>query len=109
MDGQDGIEPNPRPLPLREGESSRRSCDRRMAAADMMMSRTKEMRGVALNFFPLETRDFAITLYRLPYVEGKRPKVSSEEAVRRSLEVDGIRDLLLDAVSMDRRWHGDGV
>ena len=50
------------------------------------------MRGVALNFFPLETRDFTVTLYRLPYVEGRRPTAGSEEAARRSLEVDGIRD-----------------
>ena len=50
------------------------------------------MRGIALNFFPLETDQFTITLYRLPFVEGKRPTSGAEEAVRRVLEVDGKRD-----------------
>ena len=51
------------------------------------------MRGIALNFFPLVTNKFTITLYRLPYVEGKRPTSGSEVAVRRNLEVEGQRDL----------------
>ena len=51
------------------------------------------MRGIALNFFPLVTDRFTITLYRLPYVEAERPKAGDEEAVRRNLEVDGERDL----------------
>ena len=51
------------------------------------------MRGVALNFFPLTTDQFTITLYRLPFVEGERPTSGDEEAVRRNLEVDGKRDL----------------
>ena len=51
------------------------------------------MRGIALNFFPLVTDQFAITLYRLPYVEGERPSAGDEEAVRRNLEVEGERDL----------------
>jgi len=50
------------------------------------------MRGIALNFFPLATDQFTITLYRLPYVEGKRPTSGSEEAVRRNLRVEGTRD-----------------
>lgn len=50
------------------------------------------MRGVALNFFPLETEQFTITLYRFPFVEGERPRCEDEEAVRRQLEVDGKRD-----------------
>ncbi len=51
------------------------------------------MRGVALNFFPLETEQFTITLYRFPYVEGERPSAGDEEAVRRNLEIEGERDL----------------
>ena len=46
------------------------------------------MRGVALNFFPLATDQFTITLYRLRFVEGARPKTGDEEAVRRYLIVD---------------------
>lgn len=47
------------------------------------------MRGIALNFFPLETDEFNITLYRLPFVEGERPTSGDEEAVRRSLKING--------------------
>ncbi len=47
------------------------------------------MRGIALNFFPLETDQFTITLYRLPFVEGKRPTSGAEKAICRSLDVDG--------------------
>ena len=50
------------------------------------------MRGVALNFFPLKTHEFTITLYRHPYVESKRPVAGDEQAVRRSLEIDGERN-----------------
>ena len=50
------------------------------------------MRGVALNFFPLKTHEFTIALYRHPYVESKRPVAGDEQAVRRSLEVDGERN-----------------
>ena len=50
------------------------------------------MPGIALNLFPLTTDQFTITLYRLPYVEGIRPSVGDEKAVRRSLEVDSVRD-----------------
>ena len=50
------------------------------------------MRGVALNFFPLATDQFTITLYRLPFVEGERPKAGDEEAVRRYLKIDGEGD-----------------
>lgn len=50
------------------------------------------MRGVALNFFPLATDQFTITLYRLPFIEGKRPKAGDEEAVRRYLGVNGTSD-----------------
>ena len=50
------------------------------------------MRGVALNFFPLATDQFTITLYCLPFVEGERPKSGDEEAVRRYLKIDGEGD-----------------
>lgn len=50
------------------------------------------MHGIALNFFPLVTDQFTITLYRLPYVERERPTLGSEQAVRRNLEVEGKRD-----------------
>ena len=50
------------------------------------------MSGVALNFFPLAKDQFTITLYRFPFVDGERPITCNEEAVRRSLEVDGHRD-----------------
>ena len=50
------------------------------------------MRGIALNFFPLVTDQFTIKLYRLPFVEGERPKVGNEEAVRRYLVIDGEGD-----------------
>ena len=51
------------------------------------MNKTKP--GVALNFFPLTTDDFTITLYRLPFVEDNRPKIQGEEAVRRFLVING--------------------
>ena len=51
------------------------------------------MRGVALNFFPLVTHKFKISLFRLPYFEGERPSAGDEVAVRRNLKVDGTRDL----------------
>lgn len=47
------------------------------------------MRGVALNFFPLKTDQFTITLYRLPFVEGARPRCGDEEAVQRNLKING--------------------
>ena len=50
------------------------------------------MSGIALNFFPLSTDQFTFTLYRFPYAEGKRPVAGDEQAVCRSLEVDGNRD-----------------
>ena len=50
------------------------------------------MRGIALNFFPLKTHDFTITLHCLPFVEGEQHKVGDEEAIKRNLEVDGIRN-----------------
>ena len=50
------------------------------------------MDQIALNFFPLSSDDFSVTLYRMPFVEGgERPSSGSEEAVRRMLEVDGER------------------
>ncbi|MYC97568.1 MAG: hypothetical protein F4X14_21660 [Caldilineaceae bacterium SB0661_bin_32] len=51
------------------------------------------MRGVALNFSPLESHEFKISLYRLPYMEGERPSAGDEEAVCRNLEVEGSRHL----------------
>ena len=50
------------------------------------------MRGVALNFFPLKSHDFTFRLFYSPFVEGARPSVGEEKAVRRSLEVGGKRD-----------------
>ncbi len=50
------------------------------------------MRGVVLNFFPLATEQFTITLYHFPFVEGERPRCGDEEAVRRHLDVDGKHD-----------------
>ena len=51
------------------------------------------MRGIALNFFPLVTDHFTVTLYRHPYVEGKRPEAKNDKAVQRNLEVGGERAL----------------
>ena len=51
------------------------------------------MREIALNFFSLETDQFKITLYRLPFVEGKRPTRGGEKAVRRHLTIDGKSDM----------------
>ena len=48
--------------------------------------------GISLNFFPLATDNFTITLYRLPYVESSPPIIKGEEAVRRYLVVDGVGD-----------------
>ena len=50
------------------------------------------MPGIALNFFPLAADQFTVSLYRFPYAEDKRPFAADEQAVRRSLEVNGIRD-----------------
>ena len=49
------------------------------------------MDQIALNFFPLLSDDFVVTLYRMPFVENDRPSSGEEEAVRRMLEVDGAR------------------
>ena len=49
------------------------------------------MDQIALNFFPLLSDDFVVTLYRMPFVEDDRPSSGKEEAVRRMLEVDGAR------------------
>ncbi|MDE2826815.1 MAG: Piwi domain-containing protein [Bacteroidota bacterium] len=48
--------------------------------------------NIALNFFPLETERFNVTLYRIPYTEGNRPECEEEEAVKRNLEINGSRD-----------------
>ena len=50
------------------------------------------MRGIALNFFPLATNEFNITVYCAPFVEGKRPEVGGELGVRRYLSVNGKRE-----------------
>ena len=47
------------------------------------------MDGIAINLFPLLDDNFTVTLYRLPFVEGKKPKIADEEAVCRKLEIDG--------------------
>ena len=47
------------------------------------------MDKIALNFFPVLSYDFAITLYRMPFVENDRPASGDEQAVRRMLDVDG--------------------
>ena len=44
--------------------------------------------SIALNFFPLETEQFQITLYRLPFIRGERPEFNNEKAVRRTLNVN---------------------
>ncbi len=49
------------------------------------------MDRIALNFLPLSSHEFTFTLYRLPFVEGDRPRVGEEAAVRRTLEEDGER------------------
>ena len=46
------------------------------------------MDKIALNFFPVLSDDFAVALYRMPFVENERPSSGDEEAVRRMLEVD---------------------
>ena len=51
------------------------------------------MDKIALNFFPVLSEDFAVTLYRMPFVETARPSSGDEQAVRRMLEVDGERSL----------------
>ena len=50
------------------------------------------MNGIALNFFPLTTDRFTITVYSLPFVENCRPAIGDEEAVQRYLEIDGVGD-----------------
>ena len=50
------------------------------------------MRGVALNLFPTATDDFTFTLYRLPYIEDKRPWAGDEQAVRRYLTTNGRKE-----------------
>ena len=47
------------------------------------------MDEIALNFFPVLSDNFAVSLYRMPFVENDRPSSGDEEAVRRMLEVDG--------------------
>ena len=51
------------------------------------------MHTVALNFFPITTYDFAIRTYRFPFVENARPTAGEEQAARRSLVVNGTRDV----------------
>ena len=43
------------------------------------------MDQIALNFFPLLSDDFVVTLYRMPFVENDRPSSGEEEAVRRNV------------------------
>ena len=50
------------------------------------------MPGIALNFFPVTTEHFQLALYRLPYLEGSRPSVGEEQAIRRRLRIDGNYD-----------------
>ena len=50
------------------------------------------MNEIALNLFPLSSDNFTFTLYSLPFVEGEKPRTGDEEAVRRSLEVEGKRN-----------------
>ena len=47
------------------------------------------MRRIALNFFPLGTDQFTITLYCRPFIEGERPRRGDEEAIHRNLRVRG--------------------
>ena len=46
------------------------------------------MSKITLNFFPLITDKFTVTLYRLPFVENNRPKCGDEKAVCRFLKVN---------------------
>lgn len=45
--------------------------------------------SIALNFLPLATEQFHITLYCIPFADGKRPEYKNETAVSRNLEVNG--------------------
>ena len=48
------------------------------------------MRGIALNFLALKSDDFRIRVYRFPFIEGRRPIVGQEHAVRRYFpNIDG--------------------
>lgn len=58
------------------------------------------MRGIALNFFPLITDDFTVTLYRYPYVESSRPEAEGRKAIQRNLEVEGERGTQGDVVEL---------
>ena len=49
------------------------------------------MSRIALNFFPIATDEFKITLYCFPFIEGNRPSAGGENPVRRYLAVDGKR------------------
>ncbi|MDE0131521.1 MAG: Piwi domain-containing protein [bacterium] len=46
-------------------------------------------KSIAINFFPVTTEHLAFTLYRHPFVEGKRPECSAEQGVMRRIEVEG--------------------
>ena len=48
--------------------------------------------NITLNFFPLATERFNITVYRVPFIEGERPRYGNNLASQRTLEVDGKRD-----------------
>ena len=45
--------------------------------------------SITLNFLPLRTKQFQITQYCVPFVEGKRPEYKNETAVCRRLEING--------------------
>ena len=50
------------------------------------------MSAIALNFFPLLTKDFSFSIYRLPYIQQHRPIVGTERAIRRYLNIAGTSD-----------------
>ena len=47
------------------------------------------MQGIALNFLPVLTRDFRVTMYSVPFRGEERPVYAGERAVLRHFEEDG--------------------
>ena len=46
----------------------------------------ENMQGIALNFLPVQTRDFRVTMYAVPFEEEERPVCAGERAVLRYLD-----------------------
>jgi len=50
-------------------------------------------RNISINFFPLETENFDFTVYRLPYIEGDKSKLTGEKySSVQKLPVNGVWD-----------------